>query len=83
MAAISMRLAESAVVEIARREPCIVLVDDVFSELDRSRRQALVDHLAGDRQIILTLVDADIIDGYLPGERHIMVKNGQASSASE
>lgn len=79
-AAISMRLAESAVVEIARGEPCIILVDDVFSELDGSRRKALIDHLAGDRQIILTLVDVDNVDGYLPGGSHIVVKNGTVCS---
>jgi DNA replication and repair protein RecF len=44
------------------QEP-ILLLDDVFSELDASRRRALVDFLKS-RQAIITTTDADAVTGY-------------------
>lgn len=63
MAAVSLRLAEGSVLEQSRKEAAIVLVDDVFSELDSCRRRNLVEHLGGKRQIIITMVDSDCAQG--------------------
>jgi len=60
---LSMKLGEA---EIARRvggESPVILLDDVFSELDESRRRYLLDTLGkdGERQIIITSCEPDVI----------------------
>lgn len=63
---LSMKLGEA---EIARRiggEYPVILLDDVFSELDEERRRYILDSLCGgdgERQIIVTSCEPDIIPG--------------------
>jgi DNA replication and repair protein RecF len=56
---ISLKLAEAAVVTTLTGERPVLLLDDVLSELDSSRRSALLEHLAGPGQVIVTSVEAD------------------------
>lgn len=55
---LSLKKLELAIIEKARDQKPILLLDDVLSELDGARRQALVDILK-DHQSILTTTDAD------------------------
>lgn len=63
---LSMKLGEA---EIARRiggEYPVILLDDVFSELDEERRRYILDSLSGEaaaRQIIITSCEPDVIPG--------------------
>lgn len=74
--ALALRLAQ---VDLLRQtsvagDPVVVL-DDVFSELDFERRQRLGEHLAGIEHVIITAADASTIPDTLAGKQHL-VKNG-------
>jgi DNA replication and repair protein RecF len=69
--ALSLRLAQ---VDIVRRgsiagDPVVVL-DDVFSELDAGRRARLGEHLAGIEHLIITAADVATIPESLVGRQH-------------
>lgn len=50
---LSLKLAESIIIEEATGQSPIILLDDVMSELDRSRRDYLLNHLSG-KQVFIT-----------------------------
>ena len=52
--ALALRLASHAVVERAVGEPPVLLLDDVFSELDPGRSRALVEHLPKAQAVLTT-----------------------------
>ena len=56
--ALALRLATHAVVTEAVGEPPVLLLDDVFSELDDDRAAALVAHLPAGQAILTTATDA-------------------------
>ena len=72
--ALAMRLAAHSVVTEAVGEPPILLLDDVFSELDPGRSRALVEHLPKGQAVLTTAAD-------LPPDTHpdqvVRVENGQ------
>ena len=51
-AAISLKLAELEILREKNNEPPVLLLDDVFSELDENRQKTLVQNLAGIQTII-------------------------------
>ncbi|HSX23981.1 MAG TPA: DNA replication and repair protein RecF [Candidatus Saccharimonadales bacterium] len=57
---LALKLLEVKSLEKARGTKPILLLDDVFSELDGARRQALTIHLQ-DHQTFITTTDADIV----------------------
>jgi DNA replication and repair protein RecF len=59
--ALSLRLAEAAYLSSAREEGPIVLLDDVLSEMDSSRRSHVLDKVAQYRQVIITTTDLEPI----------------------
>jgi recombinational DNA repair ATPase RecF len=56
--------------EEARQQKPILLLDDVFSELDAKRRQALTQFVQS-YQTFITTTDADVLTGYF-GAPHII-----------
>lgn len=61
---LSLLLAEREALASRRQTPPVMLLDDVMSELDRSRRQALVDLLeSSPGQSIITATDLDQVPG--------------------
>lgn len=60
--ALSLRLSEVALVESIRRAPPIVLLDDVFSDLDPTRRCHLVEFLTSRTQTFITCTDLSAFD---------------------
>ncbi len=66
-AAIALKLLELETLELARRVPPALLLDDVFAELDRGRQERLADRLrqAGDRQVFLSSPRAEELPGNL------------------
>ncbi|MCS7191033.1 MAG: DNA replication/repair protein RecF [Fimbriimonadales bacterium] len=60
--ALSLRLSEVALVETMRGEPPIVLLDDVFSDLDPARRRHLVAFLTPRTQTFITCTDLTAFD---------------------
>lgn len=61
-ALLALKLVELSAVETARNLKPILLLDDVFGELDGYRRRALTDHLK-DHQTFITTTDADVVIG--------------------
>jgi len=59
-AVLAMKIAELDYIETATGAKSLLLLDDVFSELDKSRRGYLIDRL-GDHQTVITTTDADAI----------------------
>jgi DNA replication and repair protein RecF len=58
-AVVSLKLAESDLIEARSGERPILLLDDVLSELDPSRREALLARVGQAGQVIVTSVEAD------------------------
>jgi DNA replication and repair protein RecF len=57
---LGMKIIEMQLIEERREEVPLVLLDDVFSELDGKRRHFLTDYL-GQRQVFITTTDADVV----------------------
>jgi len=60
-AALALRVAEFSLLHRLFGEPPVLLLDDILSELDKTRRAALLDHLAPLAQVILTTTDVDAV----------------------
>ena len=79
--ALALRLAEAKVLRKRRREEPILLLDDVFSELDDQRREAVMEATKDAEQLILTSTDPTHIPaGRSPAARWRIVE-GQLSPA--
>ena len=59
-AVLALKIIELKIIEAARAQTPILLLDDVFSELDGRRRHALTDYLAP-YQTFITTTDADLV----------------------
>jgi DNA replication and repair protein RecF len=59
-AVLALKIIELQLLQAARDQAPLLLLDDVFSELDGARRHALTDHLAS-YQTFITTTDADIV----------------------
>ena len=62
-AVLMLKVMELTLMEQARQEKPLLLLDDVFSELDGARRQALTSYLQ-DYQTFITTTDADVVVHY-------------------
>ena len=68
--ALALRLAEAAYLDSARGEAPIILLDDVLSELDASRRARVMRRVTGYEQTIVTMTESPVggaIQGWDPG----------------
>lgn len=69
---LALKIFELGLIEKARGQKPIFLLDDVFSELDGARRRALVTRLKK-HQTIITTTDADsIVDYFATGEHQLI-----------
>ena len=59
--ALSLRLAEADYLSDARNEPPIILLDDVFSEMDAERRVRIVRKTTSYHQALITTTDVDLV----------------------
>jgi DNA replication and repair protein RecF len=57
---LALKLAETQLIEQDLSEKPIILLDDVFSELDLNHRDSLVNNLSHDEQIIITTTNSDV-----------------------
>jgi DNA replication and repair protein RecF len=81
---IALKIAEFESLKDLCRETPIVLLDDVFSELDEERTQQLMKQVAGLGQTFITTTENSFIDTWVSTGRHttkIEVINGTASYA--
>ena len=70
-AALALRVAEFSILHQLIGEPPVLLLDDILSELDRTRRAALLNHLAPIAQVIITTTDVDAVT--LPPHAQVQV----------
>lgn len=68
---LSLKLVELSLIEELRGQKPILLLDDVFSELDGARRRALTNYLSG-YQTFITTTDADIVVQHFLDNCHII-----------
>jgi len=61
-AAISLKISEFEIIEKKLNKKCVILVDDIFSELDEKRRNKMVHILRGGNQVIFTMVNSSSLD---------------------
>ncbi len=71
---LAFKIYELELIEKARAAKPIFLLDDVFSELDGARRQALVNTLK-DRQSIITTTDAEAVLEYFSQDHNLIILN--------
>jgi DNA replication and repair protein RecF len=79
LALLALLLAEREAIAAQRDSPPVMLLDDVMSELDRDRRQALVELLRGSPgQSVITTTDLEHVPGGTdPDVTHLAVSRGQ------
>ena len=75
--ALSLRLAEAEVLRQRRGEEPILLLDDVFSELDDRRREAVIEATEDAEQLILTSTDPTHIPAGISAAARWRVTEGQ------
>jgi DNA replication and repair protein RecF len=63
-AALSLRLAESALIRERSGEQPVILLDDVLSELDKGRQGAVIDAMGEYSQILVTTAEPDRFPGH-------------------
>ncbi|HKR82336.1 MAG TPA: DNA replication/repair protein RecF [Candidatus Saccharimonadales bacterium] len=68
---LALKILETKALETARSQKPILLLDDVFSELDGKRRQALTEFLK-DYQTFITTTDADVVVQHFMGKSTII-----------
>lgn len=68
---LGFKMLELSLVEKARNQKPILLLDDVFSELDGARRKALTDFLK-DHQTFITTTDADVVVEHFLEKAHVI-----------
>ncbi|HVX48140.1 MAG TPA: DNA replication and repair protein RecF [Candidatus Saccharimonadales bacterium] len=70
-AVLALKIIELKLIEKLRQQPPLLLLDDVFSELDGKRRHALTDHLSS-YQTFITTTDADAVVGHFTESANII-----------
>ena len=70
-AVLALKIIELKVIEDLRGMPPLLLLDDVFSELDGKRRHALTDYLAP-YQTFITTTDADAVVGHFTESTNVI-----------
>lgn len=60
-AAVTLKVTECIIIEEEKKSKAVILIDDIFSELDEIRRSKLIDLLRRGNQIIFTMVHFDPI----------------------
>jgi DNA replication and repair protein RecF len=58
-AAVTLKVSECIIIEEEHKSKAVILIDDIFSELDEIRRSKLIDLLRRGNQIIFTMVHFD------------------------
>ncbi|MFT4048501.1 MAG: DNA replication and repair protein RecF [Solirubrobacterales bacterium] len=79
---LALLLAEcEAIAELTDRRP-LILLDDVMSELDATRRRLLVERVAGIGQVMITATEIEHVPGEAPVDVVLAVSGGQVTRAT-
>lgn len=78
MAVLAIKLAEIEIFKIYKKENPILLLDDVFSELDSTKKNNLLNYIKNDIQTIITTTDLNNIDKKIINQaKLIQIKDGK------
>lgn len=84
MAVISLKLAEISIIKDIKKTTPIILLDDVFSELDDKKKNSLLEYILGDIQVIITTTDLNNLNENLLKNAKIMyITNGNLEEVKE
>jgi len=72
VAVLTLKLSEIQIFKDYKQNNPIVLLDDVFSELDNSKKNNLLKYINGDMQVIITTTDLDNIDSKIQEEAKLI-----------
>ncbi len=76
--ALTLRLAEAAYLSAVRQEAPIILLDDVLSEMDSSRRLRVMEQVTQYQQVLITSTDLEPVrDFFGPGASYFRVGEGK------
>jgi DNA replication and repair protein RecF len=80
-AALALRLAETAYIEAEAGEKPVLLLDDILSELDESRRRSVLQSLGGVDQLLVTAmaIDESSASALAPAHRYV-IRSGSISA---
>lgn len=79
--AVALKLAQAGLLRRLTGRPPVLLIDDVFGELDPSRRRALMRSLPEDSQKLITTTQLDWLEGRWPGGTVYRVAGGRVEAA--
>ncbi len=74
--ALALRLAEAAFLEVVRGEGPIVLLDDVLSEMDSTRRRRVLEQVTRFQQTMITTTGMEQAGGFFGPAAHFFRVNG-------
>lgn len=78
LAIIALKFAEISVFKDIKGSTPIILLDDVFSELDDNKKNCLLQFLSNDAQVIITTTELNCIEEKILNNAHIMkICNGK------
>ena len=78
MAILSLKLAEIGIFKEVKGENPILLLDDLFGELDIKKRNSVIRYISNDIQTIITTTDVNRIDKKLVSNSKIFkISNGK------
>lgn len=78
MAILALKLSEIEIFKDYKKTNPIILLDDVFSDLDNNKKNNLLKHIDKDSQVIITTTELDNIDSnILKGAKCILIENGK------
>jgi DNA replication and repair protein RecF len=80
--AIALKLGQARLLETQSGPAPLLLMDDIFGELDLARRNALLRHLPAEAQKLITTTHLEWLSGITPGRVH-RVDRGRASLLNE
>ena len=75
-AILNMKLAEVELIYEVKKEYPILILDDVFSELDKTRKNMLINQMPNDVQIIITATSLAEIDNNIINNSNIISLEG-------
>ena len=82
--ALTLRLAEAAYLAEARSDEPVVLLDDVLSEMDASRRRRVLEKITRYQQALITTTDLELVQGFFgPKATYFRVGEGQVTLWAE
>jgi DNA replication and repair protein RecF len=80
--AIALKLGQARLLEAETGRAPLLLLDDIFGELDLARRNALLAHLPAGAQPLITTTHLEWLSGIIPGRVH-RVDHGRVSLLNE